>query len=126
MIYDLHYSKINCCLSSHSPLAPFIIAEHVKLRGEGKYNLNAVKEIKVTESYLALDMKDKGCQDVEPLEECTSRHYIDMLLNQCGCLPLRTIISKKVHTSILFKQSINTFSFRTPCVLQKNFNVLTI
>ena len=103
-----------------------IISEPVKLVGEGKYNLNAVKEIKVTASYLDLDMEDKGCQDVEPLEECTSRHYIDMLLNHCGCLPLRTIISKKVHTSILFKQSINTFSFRTPCVLQKNFNVLTI
>ena len=45
------------------------ISEPLKLVGEGKYNLNAVKEIKVTDSYLGLDMKDKGCQNEEPQEE---------------------------------------------------------
>ena len=36
-----------------------IIVEAVKLIGEGEYNLNALKEIKVTESYLGLDQDVK-------------------------------------------------------------------
>ena len=65
------------------------ISEPLKLVGEGKYNLNAVKEIKVTDSYLGLDMKDKGCQNEEPQEECITRHFISTLLKDCGCLPLK-------------------------------------
>ena len=65
------------------------ISEPLKLVGEGKYNLNAVKEIKVTDSYLGLDMKDKGCQNEEPQGECITKHFISTLLNDCGCLPLK-------------------------------------
>ena len=74
-----------------------LFTEPVKLIGEGKYNLNAVKEIKVTESFLGLDMKDRGCQNEEPLENCTTRHYINDLLQQCNCLPLSITTSNKVN-----------------------------
>ena len=44
---------------------PFSIPDPVKLIGEGEYNLNAVKEIKVTESSLGLGEAVLECQDTE-------------------------------------------------------------
>ena len=64
------------------------------LIGEGKYNLDALKEVKVTESFLGLDMN--YCQNVEPIQECEGRHYKNSLLQHCGCLPLRIAIYKNV------------------------------
>ena len=66
------------------------------LVGEGQYNLNVMKEIKVTESFLGLEKEYGNCQNVEPLEECTTRHHINMYLNTCGCLPFRMLKSNKV------------------------------
>ena len=68
----------------------------MKLIGEGKYNLNAIKEIKVTESYLGLDIEDRGCQNEEAVEECTTRQYIETLLHKCACLPLKIAIDRNV------------------------------
>ena len=69
----------------------------MKLIGEGKYNLNAVKEIKVTESFLGLNMEDRACQNEATIENCTTRHYINDLLEQCDCLPLSITTSNKVN-----------------------------
>ena len=49
-----------------------------------------------------MDMKYRGCQDEEPLEECISKHYIDNLLHQCNCLPLRIATSKNVTIIIIY------------------------
>ena len=65
--------------------------------GEGKYNLNAIKEIKVTDSYLGLDIEDRGCQNEEGVEECTTRQYIETLLHKCACLPLKIAIDRNVR-----------------------------
>ena len=65
--------------------------------GEGKYNLNALKEIKVTESYLGLDIEDRSCQNEEAVEECTTRQYIETLLHKCACLPLKIAIGRNVR-----------------------------
>ena len=35
------------------------------MTGEGEYNLNVLKEIRVTESYLGLDKEFRGCQKEE-------------------------------------------------------------
>ena len=85
------------------------ILEPVLLRGEGKYNLNAVNEIKVTESYLGLEQNIIGCQNEESLVSCTTRKHIDTFLQQCGCLPFNLwtnkeecILSPKVHPLISF------------------------
>ena len=64
--------------------------------GEGKYNLNAVEEILVTESFLGLDESVKHCQNKEELDVCKNRHMKKTLLQQCGCVPLGIRISKKV------------------------------
>ena len=72
------------------------LQEPVKISGEGEYNLDALKEIEVTTSYLGLDEDVRGCQNVEPFDNCTTRHYIDSLLDHCGCLPLHIRLSDEV------------------------------
>ena len=71
--------------------------EPVKLIGEGEYNIDVLTEIKVTESFLALDKNIRKCQNEEPLNNCTTRHYIDILLKKCGCLPPSINLSNKVN-----------------------------
>ena len=74
-----------------------IFLEPVELIGEGKYNLDAVKEITVTESYLGMDMDTRKCQNDEPMENCTTRHYIDSVSHLCGCLPLSIANTNNVN-----------------------------
>ena len=74
----------------------FILIEPLKLIGEGEYNINALKEIATTTSYLGLDKDIKKCQSIESFDSCTTRHYINSLLKQCGCLPLNLRLSDKV------------------------------
>ena len=64
-----------------------IILEQVELVGEGEYNLNALKVIEVTESYLGLDQSIKGCQVEQSLHKCKTNYYTEKLFDQCGCLP---------------------------------------
>ena len=68
----------------------------MKFTGEGEYNLNALKEIEVTDSFLGLDQDVRECQNEEPFYNCTTRHYIDSLLRDCGCLPFNLRLSEKV------------------------------
>ena len=73
-----------------------LLTEPVKLVGEGIYNLNALKEIKVTDSFLGLDTKK--CQTKESYSDCTSKLYHERALKDCGCLPKSTMMSEKVQT----------------------------
>ena len=66
--------------------------------GEGKYNINSIREIKVTKSYLGLSQAVRGCQDGEPILDCTTRLYIDTALNLCRCLPLSIRTDMNVRT----------------------------
>ena len=61
-----------------------------------KYNLNALKEIMVQESFLTLDKDVRGCQDDESLSDCTTTNYLKALLNICGCYPLHLKMKSKV------------------------------
>ena len=84
--------------------------------------------IEVTGSYLGLDQDVRGCQDNEPIQNCTSRCYKEALLKACGCLPFNIRLSDKV----VFTQIISTFNNiylfswnRSPFVPQRNANVWT-
>ena len=68
-----------------------------------KYNLNAVKDIKVTDDFMTLDQK--GCGD-EAYENCTSRTYVRKVVDKCGCLPF----------SISFNNSKVTISLKILCL----------
>ena len=70
--------------------------EEVKLIGEGEYNLNALKEVKATESFLGLDQEVRGCQNEESLHKCSTRKHIKNLIEQCGCLPFNMRLSVEV------------------------------
>ena len=70
-----------------------MLPEPVKLIGEGDYNLNDLKEIDVTEEYLGLDENVRGCQNQESFHNCTTRHHIDALIKECGCVPFNIKLS---------------------------------
>ena len=74
----------------------YVCVEPVELSGEGEYNLNVLKEIEVTPYFLGLDQTTRFCQNEEMFESCTTRQYIDTLLEQCGCLPFNIRMSDKV------------------------------
>ena len=82
-------------------LLGFGISETMKLIGEGEYNLNVLKEIVVTNSFLGLDENVRGCQNEEPLDNCTTRHYMESLSKNCGCLPISIRLSDEVAVFIL-------------------------
>ena len=76
----------------------FSFLEPLKLYGEGDYNLNVVKEVKVTDSFLGLDSDVKGCNMEETFENCTTKIYIETVKEKCGCLPFNIYLSDKVQT----------------------------
>ena len=84
------------------------IIEPVKLIGAAKYNLNGLKEIKVTESYLGLQQNVRGCQNEEELYNCTTKYFKDTMLEQCGCIPLDIAIEINVMLIILMYGMIMT------------------
>ena len=74
-----------------------LFIEPVSLIGEGEYNLNVLKEIKATDSFLGLDQDVRKCQNDEPLFNCTTRKFIKDILTECSCLPSNLRISNKVR-----------------------------
>ena len=78
------------------------ILEPVKMIGEGEYNLYDLKDLLVTDSYLGLDQDVRNCQHEESFQNCTTRHLVEKLQEECGCLPLNMIYSNKVSDLIFF------------------------
>ena len=66
---------------SNSSLDPLI------LHGEGSYNLNVVKDMKVTDSFMGLSQSAKQCQNKDAYLDCKTDEYLDALVNTCECLP---------------------------------------
>ena len=72
------------------------ISEPVMLIGEGKYNLNVLKEIQSTDSYIGLGEDVTECQNEEPFFNCSTRQTIDAFQTNCGCLPFAIHLSTEV------------------------------
>ena len=68
-----------------------MFTEPLQLFGDGNYALSNVKEIKVSESFLNLESKVKKCQTQELLEECTSRQFMEKMIEGCNCTPFGLI-----------------------------------
>ena len=73
------------------------------LSGEGEYNLNSLKEIAVTDSFLELDSDVIKCQNYNKegtYDSCKTSHFMEQMMLKCGCLPYgimnSTINNKKV------------------------------
>ena len=84
--------------------------EPVTLIGEGKYNLDVLKEIDGKESYLGLDSSVIKCQSVEAEQKCTTRHYKETFLNVCGCLPLKLWAGKNMQVSNILNRIKNNLN----------------
>ena len=50
----------------------------------------------MTESYLGMDENIRECQNDESFFNCTTKYYINTILEQCRCLPMSIRLSKKV------------------------------
>ena len=72
--------------------------------------MNVLKEIEVTPYFLGLDQTTRFCQNEEMFESCTTRQYIDTLLEQCGCLPFNIRMSDKVLFRFLLKNLLKMTS----------------
>ena len=94
------------CIMSQNNSCVIITTEPVELFGEGAYNINVLKEIEATDSYLGLNQNVIECQNVEPLFNCTTRHYINSIITECGCLPFTLAISEKVGSGLQFECSL--------------------
>ena len=71
------------------------LLDPVRLFGEGQYNLNNMKEISVTDSFLGLKSEIRNCQNNEAYNDCKTRLYVENFKRQCGCLPLPLKLSDK-------------------------------
>ena len=69
-----------------------------------------MKEIKVTDDFLDLDLKTRKCQNIESYEACTTRLYLQNVKDECQCIPynlLNFTTKEQVKTYVWF--SIFTF-----------------
>ena len=106
MMNNMHpsiWTQLACYQNNTFRCIISLFLEPVKLLGEGKYNLNALKQIETTDSYFGLSQEQRGCQDEESLDGCTTRQYVDTLLDQCGCLPLNIHLSDTVIFFLIIK-----------------------
>ena len=65
--------------------------DNLALNTGWKYNLNVVKDIKVTEDFLDLDSDVRKCNR-KGYADCKTRAYLDGILQNCGCLPLSLML----------------------------------
>ena len=71
------------------------------LDARGEYNLNAVKEVQITDSFTTLDLNDRKCQDRDKYEDCTTKVYEDVIMNLCRCLPFNLRKTDNVSNKFL-------------------------
>ena len=55
--------------------------------GSGNYRLTAVREIKVTDDFMGLDLKTINCQNMTTLHDCQQAKYLSNLTKKCQCIP---------------------------------------
>ena len=64
-----------------------VFAVPEKFYGSGNIRIKGVKQVQVTNDYLRLDMQTRGCQIESTYEDCVTDLYLDMLNEECNCLP---------------------------------------
>ena len=77
LIYKCFKSKIKIIKTSE----PF------QLLYEGDYNLNVLKEVIATDSFLGMDENKRECQNKESQLTCSTKNYLDTLRRECNRIP---------------------------------------
>ena len=92
-----------------------ILIEPLKLPLNKKYNLNVIREIAVTDSFLSMDIDNKECQE-ESFSECVTQKYKKTLMDLCQCLPFQIRLNNEVCIgSEILKNLNNKMSDSTVC-----------
>ena len=71
--------------------------DRLKLNIGRRYNLNTLKQIKVTEDFLSLKKDVRDCQNDESYDDCKTKEYMDTLWKTCKCLPFNIRQSNNVQ-----------------------------
>jgi len=101
-----------------------IFVEPLELVLEKKYYLNVIKQITVTDSYLALDKETRGCQK-ESFDDCTTRKYLNALMNKCQCLPFHILQTKKVGNMLHTKDQSISYDPQSPLCTVEHFDCVS-
>ena len=83
-------------MSTSFNLSTKFYLEPLNLEFGNEYNLNVIKEITATSSFLSMVRNVRKCQDDESFDECVTTKYIDNLIKKCNCLPLNLRLTEKV------------------------------
>ena len=75
-----------------------IFKDPVNLSVGKEYNLNILKEVRVTESFLGLDKDVIQCQNKQSYNDCKTKKHVDALMKFCGCLPFSLNVKDKVSS----------------------------
>ena len=59
----------------------FFFSDPVRLIGEYQFNLQSLKEIKVSDQFLTLDVDSQKCQNIETSNDCKTRLYIKNMIS---------------------------------------------
>ena len=78
----------------------YLILEPIQLSVDMEHDLNVIKEITVTDSFLSLDKDIRGCQE-ESFDECTARNFKNTLMNKCQCLPFQLGLSEVSNKPVM-------------------------
>ena len=82
-----------------------IFLDSLMLKPGREYNLNNIKLIQATDDFMNLDNAIKKCH-AEHYDNCTTRNYVERVIQECGCLPLNiittTTFEKVIDISSLF------------------------
>ena len=76
---------------------------------EFSYNLNNVKEVSVTSSFLTLPEYKRNCQERESMSSCITNKYREELMDKCECLPLKLGVTTKVDKCLNLNVSEDIF-----------------
>ena len=125
VINSICNSYDQCRLQNITPLpSTLIFPEPIKMKGEGKYNLNNVKQIVLTDSYHGLNINVKRCQNEEDVNDCTTRKFLDKVLQLCKCLPFSIRTSHNVSKCLFV--SITLVNFQDPICSPEQLKCLQI
>ena len=96
-------------------LMSYFYIDFLRLAPGWNYNLNVVKDIRVSDAYMSLDDSIRLCSS-ESYESCFSRIHLERITQQCGCIPLHLInySSSKVCTGCPRKKTLLRWRAVTP------------
>ena len=96
-------------------LSSLTIPDSIPLRitGPGHYGLTNIKQVRVTEELLGMDMEDRKCQNSSLPLDCLTKQRLDLASSRCQCVPIG-----------LQAQSLAQVGLQSPLLLTSLYSVL--